>query len=239
MPRDKGDFSLYSGESRKHRLSPRCPLANAAYCPRYYASRAVLASESMTTLIAPERATALGKKWELFQEIIAEEEPNLDLVGHEHSEGMTVSSVNHFCPEVSYDSFGYFASHLHRYADHRDAEADFASYQRDGIGEQFDTNSAAVTPHHYTECREYSIHGSFAAGRPSKGSTRRDGPSRGRRWQALARDSFTCQYCERKPPEVALTVDHKVSVKDGGTDELDNLVTACEECNGGKGPSSL
>jgi HNH endonuclease len=239
MPRKKADFDWYSAESRKQKLPPRCPLASAELCPRYYASRTVLASEGATTSIPPERAEALGKKWDPFQGIIAEEEPNLDLVGHEHSEEMKLSSVNHFCPEVSYDSFGYFASHLHRYTDDRDAEGDFGSYQRDGISDQFDSNWAAVTPHHYTECREYSIHGTFAGSKPSGGSARRSGPSPKLRWQALARDSFTCQYCGRKPPEVALTVDHKVSVKDGGTDELDNLVTACEECNGGKGPSSL
>lgn len=40
--------------------------------------------------------------------------------------------------------------------------------------------------------------------------------------------------CGRSKDEVALEVDHVVSVADGGTDELDNLATLCRDCNGGK-----
>lgn len=54
------------------------------------------------------------------------------------------------------------------------------------------------------------------------------------RWQILARDSFTCQYCGKGAPDVQLEVDHKVSLADGGTDSLDNLVTSCWACNRGK-----
>lgn len=55
----------------------------------------------------------------------------------------------------------------------------------------------------------------------------------------LSRDKFICVYCGRKPPEVELHIDHKVSVRDGGSDDPENLVTACHECNGGKGASSV
>jgi len=59
------------------------------------------------------------------------------------------------------------------------------------------------------------------------------------RWVVLNRDNFTCQYCGRKAPDVMLQVDHKVSRADGGSDELNNLVTACIACNIGKGQESL
>jgi len=55
------------------------------------------------------------------------------------------------------------------------------------------------------------------------------------RFAILARDNFTCRYCGRMAPAVALTVDHVVSVADGGTDDEGNLVAACDECNMGKG----
>src|SRR5688572_22853445 len=29
------------------------------------------------------------------------------------------------------------------------------------------------------------------------------------RWKMLVRDNFTCQYCDRKAPEVTLKIDHK------------------------------
>jgi len=65
------------------------------------------------------------------------------------------------------------------------------------------------------------------------------------RWQILRRDRWTCQYCGRTAPFVELDVyyeheiDHKQSKKDGGKDTKDNLVTACFECNRGKGAESL
>jgi hypothetical protein len=61
------------------------------------------------------------------------------------------------------------------------------------------------------------------------------------RWSIFARDGFTCRYCGRQAGEdgVELAVDHVVSVADGGTNAVDNLVTACRKCNGGKGARSL
>jgi len=54
------------------------------------------------------------------------------------------------------------------------------------------------------------------------------------RFEVFKRDSFTCQYCGKKPPEVTLEIDHIVAVADGGTNELNNLITACFDCNRGK-----
>lgn len=53
------------------------------------------------------------------------------------------------------------------------------------------------------------------------------------RWNVLNRDNFTCQYCGRNPTQhaVVLHIDHIKPKIDGGKDELDNLVTACDECN--------
>ena len=54
------------------------------------------------------------------------------------------------------------------------------------------------------------------------------------RWKILERDNFTCQYCGQYAPSVQLEVDHVTPVAEGGTDELDNLKTACSACNQGK-----
>lgn len=54
------------------------------------------------------------------------------------------------------------------------------------------------------------------------------------RFQALQRDAFTCQYCGRKAPDVVLEVDHVIPRSSGGSDSLENLRTACRECNQGK-----
>lgn len=58
--------------------------------------------------------------------------------------------------------------------------------------------------------------------------------SRRRRWLVLERDGFTCRYCGRSAPNVELEVDHVHPVAAGGSDDPDNLVTACYDCNRGK-----
>jgi hypothetical protein len=55
------------------------------------------------------------------------------------------------------------------------------------------------------------------------------------RFAVLFRDDFTCRYCGRSAPEVVLHVDHRLPRSRGGTDDLDNLVTSCADCNLGKG----
>ena len=59
------------------------------------------------------------------------------------------------------------------------------------------------------------------------------------RFEVFKRDSFKCQYCGRSAPEVVLHVDHIKPVKEGGDNELFNLVTACFDCNSGKGARKL
>lgn len=54
------------------------------------------------------------------------------------------------------------------------------------------------------------------------------------RFQVLKRDNNTCQYCGSRPPFAVLEVDHKIPRSRGGTDDLDNLVTSCFNCNRGK-----
>ncbi len=61
------------------------------------------------------------------------------------------------------------------------------------------------------------------------------------RWSVFARDSFACRYCGSQAGQegVELAIDHVISVADGGDNRIDNLVTACKKCNGGKSARSL
>jgi hypothetical protein len=59
------------------------------------------------------------------------------------------------------------------------------------------------------------------------------------RFEVFKRDSFTCQYCGAKSPEVVLQADHIDPVASGGTDDLLNLITSCQECNSGKSDRKL
>jgi hypothetical protein len=59
------------------------------------------------------------------------------------------------------------------------------------------------------------------------------------RFEVFKRDKFTCQYCGARAPEVVLHCDHIKPVADGGADDIINLLTACNKCNGGKGATPL
>jgi len=63
--------------------------------------------------------------------------------------------------------------------------------------------------------------------------------SKRRRFEIFERDRFTCQYCGQNPPAVVLEIDHIVAISEGGLDSVENLVTACQECNRGKAARSI
>jgi hypothetical protein len=60
------------------------------------------------------------------------------------------------------------------------------------------------------------------------------GVPQGLRFEVFRRDNFTCRYCGRSSPSVVIHCDHKHPRSKGGKDEIDNLVTACVDCNFGK-----
>lgn len=45
------------------------------------------------------------------------------------------------------------------------------------------------------------------------------------------RDSYTCQYCGRKPAREDLTIDHIIPRSRGGRSVWENVVLACMKCN--------
>ena len=69
--------------------------------------------------------------------------------------------------------------------------------------------------------------------------TNRKPISKRMRVDVFKRDSFTCQYCGKKAPEVVLNADHIKPVSKGGKNSLLNLVTSCAACNSGKSDKVL
>jgi len=55
------------------------------------------------------------------------------------------------------------------------------------------------------------------------------------RWKAMERDGFKCQYCGYTAPDgrrwIGLEVHHVKPRCEGGTDDMDNLITLCKECH--------
>ena len=230
------NFEWYSSKSKAAGLSPRCPIASVEFCPRYYASLRSLGEAKVITQISNEDNIHLEKKWIPFQPISWGEAPGTVL-----GENDELISIRGFCPEVSYNTFGVFATRLYKYADELDRQVAHQKLARiDVDSEDPRWEWALVIPFHYTKCQEYSVFFTSSSGKSKRASKSRIGLKPKLRWQILARDNFTCQYCGRKPLDGAiLQIDHKISVNDRGTDEPDNLITACQKCNQGKGAESI
>jgi hypothetical protein len=58
--------------------------------------------------------------------------------------------------------------------------------------------------------------------------------SRKIRFETFKRDGFKCAYCGKSPPQVILEIDHIDPRAAGGQDNINNLITACFDCNRGK-----
>jgi len=94
---------------------------------------------------------------------------------------------------------------------------------------------------HYSECLEFSqyVFQYLDKKRISKyfndKKNRRTPISTKLRFEIFTRDKYRCQYCGRTINDgISLEIDHKIPIAEGGTDNYDNLITACNECNSGK-----
>lgn len=93
-----------------------------------------------------------------------------------------------------------------------------------------------------SECGEDISYRSKAAKTCSKECSRArlDRQNAGDQFIIFNRDGLRCQYCGLSAPEGAkLRCDHIIPHSRGGTDTADNLVTACDRCNGSKHANSL
>lgn len=55
------------------------------------------------------------------------------------------------------------------------------------------------------------------------------------RYNVNLRDMFSCQYCNTQFPQSQLTLDHVLPISKGGKTNWENIVSACNPCNGKKG----
>lgn len=235
------DFAWYRAQSDARKLPPRCPFAGVDRCPRFYESLIILKRAGVIAGVSKDDEERLDAKWRAWFEPVAEKAPAVMGV-----DDRFVGASN-ICPEVGYDVFRYFGTSFHRHADESDA----------GFAHEWLAKQAAPSDHplwhwstvremHYTECPMYSTLATavmldeaerIAPKVRAKPRKAKIPPSL--RWQVFARDGFVCKWCGRRPPAVALVADHEVAEAKGGPTTLANLVTSCEECNGGKGTKDV
>jgi hypothetical protein len=146
------DVNWYSGISQSKGLAPRCPFASVHRCPRFYQSLSLLRNAGFTE-IDPKQDKALLERWrqsDLWPAIA--EQATCTFGG-----GETVHSFSCFCPEVSFECWGLFASDLHRYVDETDRDIAHAALAKRGAkGEDWRWHWWTISPMHYSECPLYS-----------------------------------------------------------------------------------
>lgn len=231
-----GSEDWYTRRDARRTLTPHCPLASNDKCPRYYLSlKHADTARALTQCLSDENRALIEKKWESSDVFATIEES----VATWYENDGSLRGFDGFCPEVAAKLFGHYCCNLRNYPDEH-SKIEIHRQLKAGNIPKDDTRWEWMTfvPRHYTDCIEYSLYSDSTIPQKRRSSSGNRAISPKTRWTVFCRDDIRCIYCNRKPPEVTLHVDHKISVAAGGSDELDNLVTACEECNLGKGARS-
>lgn len=145
------DMDWYMGISRERGVTPRCPFASADRCPRYYESLSLLGRAGSTAIPVDEdnRLKSFWEKTDLWPK-----------TGEEASAiagGERYTAFVNFCPEVSFERFGYFASSLVDFHDGMDRDLAHKHLVQLGVhANDWRWRWQDVRPMHFTECSRYS-----------------------------------------------------------------------------------
>jgi hypothetical protein len=147
------NIEWYLDRSKTNGLSPRCPFATVESCPRFYQSLSLL-GEAGSTKISEKHNKKLLKKWKKSPLWPVTEEQATSISGPEDG----YKHFSKFCPEVSYERFGYFASGLYRYADEIDRENVHRKLPQLNVHQNdWRWYWANIDALHYSECPYYSL----------------------------------------------------------------------------------
>lgn len=148
-----GRIEWYMGISKEQGLAPRCPFASVHRCPRYFANVSLMGTAG-NTAIDPQLDADLEAHWKETDVWPVTSEQDTSIGGRPGEPHI----FSRFCPEVSFENFGWFASHLARYADEADVDHAQSWLAREGVPV---TDSrwlwAQMTPMHYTACPLYAL----------------------------------------------------------------------------------
>jgi len=147
------DLEWYTGRSRELHLGHRCPFATVEVCPRYYQSLSLL-GEAGSTPIEKQEDDRLLDKWKQSDLWPKTQEQETSISGPEGE----ARYFSNFCPEVTFDRYGYFARYLGRYADEIDQ-----GLAHESLGKHLAPKNdwrwawASVEPQHYGDCPLFSV----------------------------------------------------------------------------------
>lgn len=231
------DEAWYLAQSSKRSHPPHCPLAANDKCPRYFESQKHVAAAGADALrISDEILSLLDEKWAASDVVTSFN----SAVQTWNVVGGGLFGVDGFCPEVTARIFGHYCSSIRAFPDEDARESRCKILEREKVSKTDPRwEWMGYEPKHYAFCHEYSVYQPASQLRQAKARERSEKISPRQRFQVFSRDEYRCVYCGATGKEAPLHVDHKISLADGGTSEFDNLVTACERCNLGKGAKSV
>jgi 5-methylcytosine-specific restriction endonuclease McrA len=115
---------------------------------------------------------------------------------------------------------------------------DVPRFQDYGEAFAWEAERLGLTVDEYNELiHEETRRANDAAAERAKLKYRKRKISSSKRTRIFCRDLHECQYCGAR--DKPLTIDHVIPESRGGTDDDDNLVTACKPCNSSKGAQTL
>lgn len=153
MPTVIPDLDWYLEKSKTQGISPRCPHATSDSCPRFYQSLSLLGNAG-STKIDKEEDDRLIEKWKKSDLWPKTKEQATSISGSDNNNDL----FSNYCPEVAFESFGYFASVLARYTDEIDRDYAHERLEKtESVENDWRWNWAHIQPQHYSECPLYSV----------------------------------------------------------------------------------
>ncbi|NTV05179.1 MAG: hypothetical protein HGA59_01535 [Chlorobiaceae bacterium] len=145
------DIVWYTEVSKKCKVTPRCPFAFLELCPQYFRSYDVLRTIDHQFDIEEDKYKRLDAKWTEYNQLTNDE--------MQMAHGSCNSYIVNFCPEITYNAYGYFASYLGKYADHIDEEQNIKILKRKGVIDNHPgfKSWGFIKEKHFTECSFYSL----------------------------------------------------------------------------------
>jgi hypothetical protein len=100
----------------------------------------------------PEKIKELDAFWEKTDTLPVVAEHDTSIMGP----GDEYCTFSRFCPEISFDVFGLFADHLHRYSDEIDIGIAHTRLEKEAYPKDWRWQWERISPLHYLKCPVYS-----------------------------------------------------------------------------------
>lgn len=144
----------YANLSQERGVAFRCPFATVESCPRFYQSLALLGQAGSTKVPQAEEERLLNhwKSSDLWPRI---DEQAVGLFGGNPD---NPSIYSNFCPEVTFERFGFFATTLTKYGDEIDVGFAHQRLEEEGAPSDHPRWSwSSCAGQHFTECPVYAV----------------------------------------------------------------------------------